>query len=479
MTIDLLRAGRRGRPIADGVGAGVPHFTAYWPPSRGTGRRGGFSAGKILLCLGLALAALLPYRPADAQGDQLGPTDKVQIRVVEWRAGRGEYFEWTAIGGQYTVASSGSLLLPLIGEVRAQGRTAAELAGTIAAELQARVGLINRPNASVEIVQFRPIYVTGDVERPGEYPFRPGLNVLQGVSLAGGPYRPNEAGLLRLERDQITATGSYESARLERRRLLVRRNRIEAEMAGGTEIKIPGELRDDPDVDRLVASERAIMAARTEALRSRITALTELQRLLTAEIASLSLKIETQRRQIEIARRELKDVGSLRELGLVVTARISNLERTAADLEGRLIDYETAILRARQEINKAERDALDVRTERQAKLTTELQQAQADLDQVSAKLTTARSLINEAGVTAPHLALEQWTRAAQRPAYSILRSSDGRSAEIPADETTLLRPGDVVRIVQDSPRAAASHQSRPRQADSSAGSRAPAGESRF
>ena len=399
----------------------------------------------VVVGLVLLLAGLWTSLAKAAEPYLLGPSDKIQVRVVEWRPGRGDYLEWIPLNGEYTVGPSGLVLLPLVGEVRAQGLTPAALANAIASGLQARIGMLNPPNASVEIVQYRPIYVIGEVERPGEYPFRPGLDVLQAISLAGGLYRLSEAGLLRLERDRISVIGTWETTRLERRRLLARQARLEAELADGA-IALPEELSRDGQANQLLASEAAILQVRREALRSRLAALNDLKNLLTREIASLNQKIETQMRQVAIARRELRDVTSLRDRGLSVTARETGLERVVAELESRLIDYETAILRAQQEVARADRDALDHRTEHHSRVVTELNQTRADLDQNAAKLATAQGLVDEATVTAPRLALDQSSKRVQQPLLSILRREGEQTTEQVVGETMQLRPGDSVRV---------------------------------
>ena len=43
------------------------------------------------------------------------------------------------------------------------------------------MALSRRPETSVQIVEYRPVYILGDVERPGEYPYRPGLTALQAL----------------------------------------------------------------------------------------------------------------------------------------------------------------------------------------------------------------------------------------------------------------------------------------------------------
>jgi exopolysaccharide production protein ExoF len=345
------------------------------------------------------------------------------------------------------VNASGSVALPLLGNLPAKGLTVDELAKLVAETLQTRAGIPNRPEAAIEIIQYRPIYVVGSVQQPGEYAYRPALTVLQAIGLSGGLYRQTESGLIRLERDRVSAVGAYESARLETRRLLVRRERLITELAAGTKIQVPNDLRDDPDAPRLIADELAVMNARTDALRSQLAANAEIKDLFMKEIASLEQKIAAQDRQIAIARRELQTVGNLVERGLAVSTREFALERTLADLESKMLDYTTAMLRARQEVSKADRDATDLQADRKAKIEAEKQEAEAALDQLKARLSTSQSLITEATTVAPRLLMERMETTRQIALW-IVRRSDDNTAKIAADENTTVEPGDVVQVEQ-------------------------------
>src|ERR1700675_710829 len=101
----------------------------------------------------------------------------------------------------------GKVSLPLIGELSAAGKTPGELASAIGDALKARIGLVEPPDVSVEVVHFRPFYILGDIEKPGEYAFRPGLTVLQAVSIAGGIPKVSGLGSMRLERESIATRG--------------------------------------------------------------------------------------------------------------------------------------------------------------------------------------------------------------------------------------------------------------------------------
>ena len=408
-----------------------------------------------LLCA-LGMTAL-PIR-ATADDYRLGPQDKLRIKVVEWRAGSAEYFDWAVFANEYAVSASGTVSLPLIGSLPATGRTTEEFAASVAETLQKRAGLSRRPEASVEIVQYRPIYVVGTVQHSGEYPYRPGLTVLQAVGLAGGVFQQAGMESGRMEKDRIAAQGAHEIARLEARRLLVRRARLAAELDETMQIATPEELRNDSDVARLIADETAVKNARSEALKSQLLAYSEIRSLFSREVEALEQKIEVQNRQIALARREQQTISALVSKGLAVTSREFGLERTLADLESKLLDYTTAVLRARQEISKAERTADDLKAERKAKIVAEKQDTEAQIDQSKARLATALSLINEATVATPQLLLDKLP-AKPTTVFSIIRRVVGNTVKSVVDDTAMIEPGDVVQVDQVIGESASSGQS--------------------
>jgi protein involved in polysaccharide export with SLBB domain len=82
------------------------------------------------------------------------------------------------------LSDAGTIPYPVLGEVKALGLTIGDIERTITKGLDGRY-LIN-PRVSVTIEEYRPFYINGMVERPGGYPFQPGLTVLKAASLAGG-----------------------------------------------------------------------------------------------------------------------------------------------------------------------------------------------------------------------------------------------------------------------------------------------------
>ena len=105
----------------------------------------------------------------------LGPGD--QVRIIT--------FGEENLTGEFRVNDSGNIALPLIGAVHAAGLTSAELETAVAGALR-RGNLVHQPSVAVEVIAYRPIYVLGEVNKPGQFAYQPGMTVVTAVAVAGG-----------------------------------------------------------------------------------------------------------------------------------------------------------------------------------------------------------------------------------------------------------------------------------------------------
>lgn len=413
--------------------------------------RNGLSRATFQFFGGCALVLMMLFATvAEAADYELGPMDKVTIRVIEWQTAEGAFREWPTITGDYRVGPSGTLSLPFAGEIAAGGKTTSEIAKEIAKNLRQKLGLVDLPEASVEISEFRPIFVSGDVQAPGRYPFEPEMTVLKAVSLAGG--MPRTTGQ-RFERDYFNARGDYDVLVAQHDRLVVKLARLQTELANAREIKVPNDLIETSNAKKLIDDEAAIMVSRTNSLNLQLNGLNELKTLYQNEIASLAKKVDVQNRQMDLTRKELTSIGGLADQGLVVNSRVMGLKTSIADMEGKLLDLDTASLRAKQEINKSTQNGTDLENERKAELATEIQSTQAAIDESNLKLGMNRNLMTEALVNAPAAMGHGNSEDAPVMQYSIVRNSNGKTEELPAEEGTTLQPGDVVKVKIDMSRS--------------------------
>jgi polysaccharide export outer membrane protein len=141
-----------------------------------------FRRCRLGLLLVLAIAGcggpgsgLQPLPAADPIAYTLGPGD--QVRIIT--------FGEETLTGEFRVNDSGSIALPLVGAVHAAGLTSSELEGAVGAALR-KGRLVHDPSVAVEVIAYRPIYVLGEVNKPGQYAYQPGMTVVTAVAVGGG-----------------------------------------------------------------------------------------------------------------------------------------------------------------------------------------------------------------------------------------------------------------------------------------------------
>ena len=397
--------------------------------------------------ISLAAAAACPL-PASAAEYILGPQDKVRLKVYEWRASRDVIFEWTALNDSFVVGADGTLFLPFVGQIRAEGTAPGDLARAIGDRLMQRMGLGRPPDVAVEIAQYRPFYIVGNVKLPGEFPYRPGLTVLQALGIAGGlPIR--EGDVSRLGREFITGEGDVGLLALNNVSLLARKARLQSELAGSDDIAFPSELKDrasNETVALAMDQERKIFAIRKDALATQLRSLRELKDFLQQELASLEKQLTFHDKQIELIQKELAGVSNLVQKGLAVAPRELSLEGTVAQMQSDRLAAETSMLRVRQEMSKTDIEILNLNNQRSNEVAEGLRETQQQLNEVTNKSDTAVQLLHETQVAVPALLALRQSAARAKPIFTIVRPKDGGTDELAAQETTLVEPGDTVKV---------------------------------
>lgn len=143
--------------------------------------RSGFGGFLALACVGLGLSGCSTYQPAPSafhevitQPYLLDAGDRIRVTV----------FDQDDLSNTYSVDKSGYIAFPLVGQVAARGRTAQQMEGQLAAKLQQ--GFLRNPDVAVEVAEYRPVFVMGEVGAGGQYGYTPGMTVQNAIAAAGG-----------------------------------------------------------------------------------------------------------------------------------------------------------------------------------------------------------------------------------------------------------------------------------------------------
>ncbi|EQA98526.1 polysaccharide export outer membrane protein [Sphingobium wenxiniae] len=133
----------------------------------------------LFACMAMAACSptsgLTDLPPAPSSEYALGAGDELRISV----------YGLDGLANNYVITDAGVVSLPFIGDVAASNKTADQIKQSIAQALVAKQ-IVNNPIVNVQVNQYRPFFIIGEVKKPGEYPFRPGTSVLTAIAMAGG-----------------------------------------------------------------------------------------------------------------------------------------------------------------------------------------------------------------------------------------------------------------------------------------------------
>jgi polysaccharide export outer membrane protein len=129
-----------------------------------------------------AVAAAATGDEASVEGYKLASGDRVRVTV----------FRHVDLSGEFQLDGRGYFAMPLVGEIQGGGLDSRQLEEAIEARLKDGGYLVN-PQVGVEVLNYRPFYIIGEVNNPGSYQYVNGMTVINAVALAGGfSYRADQ-----------------------------------------------------------------------------------------------------------------------------------------------------------------------------------------------------------------------------------------------------------------------------------------------
>lgn len=348
---------------------------------------------------------------------------------------------------QLVVAADGRIQVPLLGSVNIASMTLSEARNEIRQKFIDRQLLID-PQIGLSVVNFRPVFVLGDVKSPGSYPFQVQLTVEKAVGLAGGI----NVGLTNTEDRILTRVrvrGELQGYEADLTREAIWAARLVAQLAGRAEIssddmskaarpyfdeQLLASLR--PGEEKLLKSEADEFAAQTRLVKQSIDEV-------TSQIDILEKLADNQKETIKYSQEELDRSNKLRESGIKTVVEVSRIQRQLTSDEGRLLQIYSDMSDARRQATALKRELSQLQATRNKDALTQLQERQVAVEKLLANRSTAEeqlllvsNLIAADASTGPKFAVQ----------YRIRHLSNGKMEEVPADSVTDLTPGDVILV---------------------------------
>jgi protein involved in polysaccharide export with SLBB domain len=360
------------------------------------------------------------------------------------------YFQRMDLSGEYPVQQDGTLSLPRLGAIDAAGRPLADVRADVQSSFATVMG--TPADVSLTIARRQPIYVTGAVKSSGAYDYVAGMIVIQAISLAGGIDRGAARSSQIIE--HVRGAEKLDQTRDRLKRLLAKKARIEAASDTSLEISVPKrliELAGPAEADRLINRERDILQATRRARALHIEDLDTQIAGTERQLALLQQRASQYDVQMEARTTRLSMLQELQQKGGVVHTSLVTAQSDLSDIEGRKQDFEITLAQTEQRLDATRSSRMRLETEDQLALSKELADTAADIADAERTLAADATSAQALALLSPH---DGAAGVNVVPVIEIIRRTADARSTLPAEDTTELEPGDVVKVRLEADRSA-------------------------
>jgi polysaccharide export outer membrane protein len=415
-----------------------------------TGSRTRLAVGRAqTLTRGCLLAALLVTPAAAEYRVQQGDTIEIEVAGIP------------ELKQRSTVQPDGAMAFPLVGAIGVEGLTPEQLRSAVQTQLAKKIyrartndgreilTVIQSDEVSAAIVAYRPVYVTGDVAKPGEQTFLPGMTIRQTLALAGGI----DIGA-RFMRDPIVLRSDYGLALADFVTATAKIARITAELNGRAEL---GQL-DFSDASlpserfaEIEKSESALLEARMgEYERERTFLKSSLDQ--SDERISVVQKQQTEEEEGTRAdTAELKRLVDLLSRGQEINPRVTEARRALLLSSTRALQVNVELLDLKRQKSESARRIQQFEDNRRVALLKELEDATSARAVAQIKLEALGTELKMARTPLP----AQLQGDAPRRIEVVRQGGKGQTRFL-VDEDFALAPGDVIDVALGAPEQSSS-----------------------
>ena len=353
-------------------------------------------------------------------------------------------YDQPQLSGEFIIDGGGGMLLPLVGAVSLKGLTLAQAQQLI--QQRFADGVLVQPAVNLRITEYRPVFVTGSVRKPGSYPFIIGQSVKAAIGAAGGkgqPLEQNFNGELIAASDFITAGERVRQLEIIHSILLMRKARLEAQRDGQENFVMPlpvGLGRHNADFDLAYSTENDTLSRLADLYREQVGTLQSQRPRIEAETTAVINQIAKQNERLAIVDSRIADLEQLYDKGYLRKDVLLNEQIEKSLVEGQVSALQAQVARLRQTMGDLDVRLGDVKASYLRQTLAELQSTFQRLCEVEASLGPARRLlkIKAQGVDSDDDEVEYLIR--------VSRVGDGGMITFDATDETMLSPGDVVEV---------------------------------
>jgi polysaccharide biosynthesis/export protein len=351
------------------------------------------------------------------------------------------------------INADGSISFPLLGTVEVAGLSLSQAQVKIQGLLANNVFqtatsngavVINPGEVTVTVAEYRPVYVDGDVSKPGEYPYRLPMTARQAIALSGG-YDTIRIRMHDPFLDLADLKSEYETLWIEFAKERTHVWRVKSELG---ESKTPdnkpltGVPLPDSEIAEIIRVETETRSANQTDQQKEREFLQRAIEQASDQISTLSRQQQEEEQGVKSDEDELQRDLDLSKRGMVISQRVTDARRAVLLSSTRKLQTDVELMQLKRQQDELRRKLEQLDDRRRIELLGELQEASAKLNALFAKLKGVEDKMEYTGLLRSQLSHGEMGG----PEIAIVRKTKNGAQRFIANEDSELQPGDTIEV---------------------------------
>jgi polysaccharide export outer membrane protein len=344
-------------------------------------------------------------------------------------------------------------MIPILGSVPAAGFSIISLRKKLQEEFSTRAVSVRSADGktvltsvapeevSLNIAEYRPVYLSGDLARGGEVTYRPGMTVRQAIAVAGG-YDVVRFRVSNPQLEAVTFNAEYTTLLWELAQAVEKKKHLELELGMKHD---EGDEERSPRFSNMEAASELIaqqFQAQREDFEREVKHLQDSHKRISVRTTFLNQQKEREEEGMKADVEELERAKSLLERGTTSTQRVSEARRAMLASATRALQTGAEAAQAALVQFEADRAVHKLKEQRRLRLLEDLQETNSRLIRVESQLNAAKQKLAFVGSMKSNFS--NGGDSAAR--ITIHRNANGESKSFSGNGSTVLLPGDVVEV---------------------------------
>jgi polysaccharide export outer membrane protein len=379
---------------------------------------------------------------------------------AEYRLQAGDVLEISVAGvpelrQRVTVQLDGSISFPLVGTLAVAAASASDVRARIQSALASKIlrlrtttgveytHMIEREEVAAAIVEYRPVYVRGDVFKNGEQTYRPNMTVRQALSLAGGydtmQFRMNGP-VLDLPKLRSDYTSTWMDLAKEHARVWRIRTELGEKVAFDRNA-IPAAPVSQSTLSQIVSLESEYASKRQADLEHEKDFIRRSIKQADEQVEILEEQQQKEEQGAQADAYELQRVTELLAKGALTSQRVTDARRAVLLSSTRKLQTTAQLMQVKRQSHDLSRQLEKIDDLRRIALLRELQDSSVEFASLHAKVQSIEEKLHSVGARPPRA-----FDAAQRADITVFRKTGSGRERLVVDDDFELQPGDVVEV---------------------------------